>query len=126
MALPRRRHVLVGSVALVMTLVLTSVALAWGDLYVDGPVTFYQGHGPEQSGFNSSLNGNVLEFDNIYGGNPTLGSRYVNTSGVGLNSYRWETATFIDWRTVSYGAAQCKSNTANAYWIEVYQCYTSN
>ena len=110
-------------VALV-ALIGATAALAWSDSYVNNQ-TFYPGD-DDHSGFNSGLDGNALTFDNRFGGNPNLGSRYINPSGNGLNSFIWSTSSFVDFRTVSYGAAQCRANTANNYPVYVTQCYTDN
>lgn len=101
-----------------------SVALAWDDLYVHNEVFFPTDD--DESGFNSNLVGNAVDFGNIYGGNPNMGSRYINSFGEGLNTFQWDNSSFVDERDVAYGAAQCRANSANQYNVYVYQCYTAN
>jgi len=58
---------------------------------------------------------------------PQMGSRYINSSGDGLTSWRWSnTGSIIDERDIAYGAAQCKANDGNGYSVYVSSCYTEN
>jgi hypothetical protein len=119
-----RRQLAAFALAAIVALGVAGVAGAWADEYVAN-ATFWandSGH----SGYNSSLDGNALSFTNAWGGSPSLGSRYIDANGNGLNTYDFRGASFIDWRTVSYGAAQCTANGGNGYPIYIYQCYTDN
>jgi hypothetical protein len=118
------RKIILLPLGICAALVLAAVAAAWSDSYVNN-ATFWaadSGH----SGYNSNLAGNALSVTNAWGDSPTLGSRYINSDGEGLNAYEWRGASFIDYRTVSYGAAQCTANAGNGYPLYVYQCYTEN
>lgn len=56
-----------------------------------------------------------------------MGTRYVNTSGVGLTSYQWSnTGSLVDYRDVSYGAGECKANDGNGPQVYVDRCYVEN
>lgn len=79
-----------------------------------------------RSGYNYSLKGNAVEFSDIYGGTPQMCSEYVDSNGLPLNSAVCHPSTFIDSRTVSYGAARCWSDTQNNYDIYVNECETNN
>jgi hypothetical protein len=120
----RRPIVAVATITAFIALVVTSVALAWSETYAQN-TAFWAGR-DEESAFNSNLVGNALSFDNIYGGVPNMGSRYINSLGGGINEFIWDNEAFVDERDVAYGAAQCRANTANQYNVYVYQCYTSN
>jgi hypothetical protein len=120
-----RKRLVVLAVAGVLALVAVTSALAWSDLYVSGGVTFIPGD-DAHPGFNSNLQGNAVDWDHPWGGTPNMGSRYINSSGDGLNSFDWHASSFIDPRTISYGAAQCRANTANSFNARVWQCYTNN
>lgn len=66
-------------------------------------------------------------FENRWGGLPQMGTRYVNTSGVGLTSYQWSnTGSLVDYRDVSYGAGECKANDGNGPQVYVDRCYVEN
>jgi hypothetical protein len=120
-----RKRLVVLAVAGALALVAATSAMAWSDLYVSGGETFIPGQ-DDNSGFNSNLQGNALDWDHPWGGNPVMGSRYINSSGDGLNSFDWRSAPFIDPRDISYGAAECRANTANNFNARVWQCYTNN
>lgn len=104
-----RKRLVVLAVAGLVALVAATAAFAWSDNYVGsgGPETSYPGD-DDHSGFNSNLDGNALSWDAPWGGNPNMGSRYINSSGDGLNSFDWRASSFVDFRTTSYGAAQCR------------------
>ncbi|HEX7428800.1 MAG TPA: hypothetical protein VIZ32_24440 [Vicinamibacterales bacterium] len=119
-----RKQLTAIAVAVLLALGVTAIAAAWSHEYVVN-ATFWandSGH----SGYNYNLDGNALNFTNAWGGSPTLGSRYIDAGGGGINAYDWRGASFIDWRTVSYGAAQCTANGGNGYPLYIYQCYTDN
>jgi hypothetical protein len=126
------RHAATCVVAMLMALVFAGAALAWSDWYVgekeSGPETFFGGD-QDNSGFNFGLDGNVVYWTSPWGGTPNLGSRYIDSSGVGINSFDFRGSSFIDWRTLgggTYGAAQCRASNANDYPALVSQCYTDN
>lgn len=120
-----RKRVVALVVAALVALVAASTALAWSHLYVSGGETFIPGR-DENSQFNSGLVGNVVDWDAPWGGSPQMGSRYINSSGEGLVDFDWRASSFIDPRDISYGAAECRANTANNYNARVWQCYTEN
>jgi hypothetical protein len=122
----RKRLVVLAVVGLV-ALTAATAAFAWSSMYVGagGPETFIPGD-DDRSGFAGSLQGNVVDWDAPWGGNPNMGSRYVNSQGDGLNAFDWRAASFIDFRNVSYGAAQCRASNGNNFSARVWQCYTEN
>ena len=112
------------AVAVCLAGVVAAAAFAWSDSYVNG-ATFSAGQG-NRSGYNSNLKGNALSFDNRYGGSPQMCSEYVDSNGVPLNSVVCHPSSYIDPRTISYGAANCHADIGNAYSVYVTQCYTNN
>ena len=120
----RHRYVIVTFLAVFVAVVAASVAFAWSQTYVSG-ATFSAGQG-NRSGYNSNLKGNALSFDNRYGGSPQMCSEYVDSNGVPENSPVCHPSSFTDWRTTSYGAANCHADIGNSYSVYVSQCYTNN
>jgi hypothetical protein len=101
------------------------LALAWSDTYVSNATWYAGSHA--HSGFNYHLQGNAINWSDPQGGAPQMGSCYVNANLSCVNSFQWSnTGTLTDYRTVSYGAANCKANTGNNYPVYIYYCYTNN
>jgi hypothetical protein len=120
----RHRYVIVTTLAVLVAVVAAGAAFAWSQTYVSG-ATFSAGQG-NRSGYNSNLKGNALSFDNRYGGSPQMCSEYVDSNGVPENSPVCHPSSFTDWRTTSYGAANCHADIGNSYSVYVSQCYTNN
>jgi hypothetical protein len=121
----RYRRIMVAVLAVLMAAGIAAAgAFAWSDTYVSN-ATFSHGQG-NRSGYNSNLQGNALAFDNRYGGSPQMCSEYVDSNGVPENSVVCHPSSFVDYRTTSYGAAECHADSGNAYSVFVTQCYTNN
>lgn len=100
-------------------------AFGWYQYFVRNAV--WNAGNNQRSAYNSNLKGVAVSFENLYGGLPQMGSRYINSSGGGLDSWKWSnTGNLIDDRNVAYGAAQCMANSGNNYSVFVDWCYTSN
>lgn len=120
----RRLAVCVTLIA-VLAIVVTAAALAWSQTYVSA-ATWGPGS-MDNSAYNSSLKGNVVSFDNRYGGTPYMGTTFIDSNGNALVAYRWENDGYIlDDRNISYGAARCRASGDNNYSVYVSYCYTNN
>ena len=124
MSYSRYRLVVVMLAVVVIAAVAAGAALAWSDSYVNNAV-YSAGQG-NRSGYNSNLLGNALSFDNRYGGSPQMCSEYVDANGIPENSVVCHPSSYTDWRTTTYGAANCHADSGNAYSVYVTQCYTNN
>jgi hypothetical protein len=120
----RYRRVVVMLAVVVIAAVAAGAALAGSDSYVNNAV-YSAGQG-NRSGYNSNLKGNALSFDNRYGGSPQMCSEYVDANGIPENSVVCHPSSYTDWRTTTYGAANCHADSGNAYSVYVTQCYTNN
>lgn len=124
MSYSRYRRVVVMLAVVVAAAVAVGAAFAWSDSYVNNAV-YSAGQG-NRSGYNSNLKGNALSFDNRYGGSPQMCSEYVDANGIPENSVVCHPSSYTDWRTTTYGAANCHADSGNAYSVYVTQCYTNN
>ncbi len=124
-----RLFTVVGAFA-VTSLIFAASALSWSQYYEQG-VTCYSANHSKQSDFNQSLALNQVYFDEWLGcgsgGLPQMGTRYVKSDGTTTYSWMWSnTGSIYDYRTIGYGAAQCKANSGNGRQVEVDDCFTQN
>jgi len=121
----RGRRLAALAVVVLATAVLAAPAFGWYSYFVQNAV--WNAGNNKRSAFNSNLKGVAVSFQNLYGGLPQMGSRYIDSSGNGLDSWKWSnTGNLIDDRNVAYGAAQCMANSGNNYSVYVQWCYTGN
>jgi hypothetical protein len=118
----QRRVVVFLSVVMAVMLSVPA-AMAWSDTYAENQIWY--GGEYDQSGYNYSLNGQAGYWTTPFGGDPLMGSRYVNDAGG--NSFMWYSGGgFVDFRDISYGAARCKAYDGNIDQIWTDYCYTNN
>jgi hypothetical protein len=70
--------------------------------------------------------GRPANFSNIFGGLPQMGTRLISGGG---SPYTWtwsNTGSIEDYRSISYGAAQCMANSGNGYAVYVSFCWAAN
>ncbi len=120
-----KRRSLAALAILAAALIVVPAALAWSQIYVSNATWYAGSHA--HSAYNSSLKGNVIRWTDPQGGAPQMGSCYVDAGGSCVNSFVWSnTGALTDYRTISYGAANCKANTGNGYPVYISECYTNN
>ena len=108
-----------------MALALAASGWAWTQSYV-----FVERFSPNHTGssiFQQSLVQNYINWDNRYGGYPSVGLRYCRSDG-SCYEYAWTQTPGVlyDYRTVSYGRAQCHAYLYNNYDVWVTECRVWN
>ena len=108
-----------------LLLATAGVARAWSQLYVS--TARFAPDASGASSFNSSLNQNYIQWDNRYGGYPSVGLRYCRTDGT-CYAYVWSQSpgVFYDQRSISYGQGWCHAYAQNNYDVFVSACRVSN
>jgi hypothetical protein len=112
--------------ALAVAAMFAAAAFGYAATYVS---TVAWGPGSEDhSGFTTGLKGNVVQFDNRYGGTPYMGTNYVDTGGSYYMTWNFENDGYIldNRNEFNYAAAACRASGGNAYTVYVSSCYTNN
>jgi hypothetical protein len=120
-----KRHILLAVSLLLCVASVTAVgALAWADNYV---TTVQWGPGSEDnSPFNSDeWVGQVISHSECCGGNPNLGTAYIDSGYSEVNSYEWDNTGYHydDRHWWGYAAARCRASNGNNYALYVNYCY---
>ncbi len=103
-----------------------AIAGTWGQTYVPNNTVWAPGS-LATSEFNTSILSNEVDFSHPYGGDPKLGTTYVNSGGTEYTYDWWSAGAYADPRTgYSYGAARCKSSAQNNYYVAITYCYAYN
>jgi len=99
-----------------------TAALAWSQYYEQN--TSFSAGDLRTSAYNSGVDQNKVNFSNIFGGLPQMGTRLISGGG---SPYTWtwsNTGSIEDYRSISYGAAQCMANSGNGYAVYVsFKCF---
>jgi len=115
----------IGLVAAVLFALAVGVARGWSQMYVN--VAVFAPAQTAASSFNASLSENYIQWDNRYGGYPSVGLRYCASNG---SCYSWvwsqSPGVFYDHRTISYGLGECHAYGGNNYNVWVSGCRVSN
>ena len=121
----RKRFAVVMGAAILGAAVFAATALGWTDYYVQNAT--YSPGSEATSGYNTSIARNIVYFDNRYGGNPFLGTTYVNSGGSLYTYLWWNSGYHEDTRAGwSYGASRCRASGDNNYQLYITYCYTDN
>ena len=86
-----------------------TAALAWSQYYEQN--TSFSAGDLRTSAYNSGVDQNKVNFSNIFGGLPQMGTRLISGGG---SPYTWtwsNTGSIEDYRSISYGAAPCMANS---------------
>jgi len=100
-----------------------TAALAWSQYYEQN--TSFSAGDLRTSAYNSGVDQNKVNFSNIFGGLPHV-TRLISGGG---SPYTWtwsNTGSIEDYRSISYGAAQCMANSGNGYAVYVSFCWAAN
>lgn len=101
-----------------------TAALAWSQYYEQN--TSFSAGDLRTSAYNSGVDQNKVNFSNIFGGLPQMGTRLISGGG---SPYTWtwsNTGSIEDYRSISYGAAQCMANSGSGYAVYVSLCWAAN
>lgn len=101
-----------------------TAAFAWSQYYEQN--TSFSAGDLRTSAYNSGVDQNKVNFSNIFGGLPQMGTRLISGGG---SPYTWtwsNTGSIEDYRSISYGAAQCMANSGNGYAVYVSFCWAAN
>lgn len=101
-----------------------TAALAWSQYYEQN--TSFSAGDLRTSAYNSGVDQNKVNFSNIFGGLPQIGIRLISGGGSPYTWTRSNTGSIEDYRSISYGAAQCMANSGNGYAVYVSFCWAAN